>query len=71
MSTAKERYEEFKKVYDNNFEGLRLEITDYVAELEQQVEELKKAIDFYYKFRKDSRNDGIILEEFKKVCPTK
>ena len=33
-----------------------------ITELEQQGEESKKAIDFYYKF---------ILKEFKKVCPTK
>lgn len=41
------------------------------AELEQEKAELKKAISFYYTYHKDSRNDGIIFEEFNKICPMK
>lgn len=32
---------------------------------------LKKAISFYYTYHKDSRNDGVIFEEFNKICPMK
>lgn len=39
---AKKNYYEFKKVTDENFEGLVTAITDYVSELEQQNDELEE-----------------------------
>ena len=44
--------------------------SDY-KELEQEKAELQKAISFYYTYHKDSRNGGIIFEEFNKICPMK
>ena len=40
MTTAKERYYEFKKQADKYFEGFRDPIHDYVTELEQEKAEL-------------------------------
>ena len=40
MSTAKERYYEFKGIADKCFEGVRDPIHEYVAELEQEKAEL-------------------------------
>jgi predicted house-cleaning noncanonical NTP pyrophosphatase (MazG superfamily) len=44
MSTAKERYYEFKSIADKCFEGLRDPIHDYVTELEQEKAELIELI---------------------------
>jgi len=42
MSTAKERYYEFKSIADKCFEGVRDPIHEYVAELEQELLEQKE-----------------------------
>jgi len=44
MSTAKERYYEFKSFADRYFEGLRGPIHEYVTELEQEKAELMKFV---------------------------
>ena len=43
MTTAKERYYEFKKQADKYFEGFRDPIHDYVIELEQELTKLKES----------------------------
>jgi len=45
MSTAKERYYEFKSIADKCFEGVRDPIHEYVTELEQEKAELKKEVE--------------------------
>ena len=56
MSTAKERYYEFKSIADKCFEGLRDPIHDYVTELEQEKAELVEFVrDIAY--NDISRND--------------
>ena len=47
------------------------QLCNRVDKAEAEKAELKKAISFYYTYHKDSRNDGIIFEEFNKICPMK
>lgn len=42
MSEIKERYEAFKKIGDDHFDGLHNAITDYVFELEQKNKQLEQ-----------------------------
>ena len=56
MTTAKERYYEFKSIADRYFEGLRGPIHEYVTELEQETAELLEFVrDIAY--NDISRND--------------
>jgi hypothetical protein len=48
MSTAKERYYEFKGIADKYFEGLSDPIHDYVTELEQEKAELVEFMMYLY-----------------------
>ena len=48
MSTAKERYYEFKSIADKCFEGLRDPLHEYVTELEQEKAELLSALENAY-----------------------
>ena len=47
------------------------QLCNRVDKAEAEKAELKKAISFYYTYHKDSRNDGVIFEEFNKICPMK
>ena len=65
-SDYKELEQELTKLKES-----QTQLCNRVDKVEAENNGLKKAISFYYTYHKDSRNDGIIFEEFNKICPMK
>jgi len=65
-SDYKELEQELTKLKES-----QTQLCNRVDKAEAEKAELKKAISFYYTYHKDSRNDGVIFEEFNKICPMK
>ena len=63
--------QELSKLKESQTQKSIIKLCNRVDKAEQENFELKRAISFYYTNRKDSRNDGVPLEEFKKIWPMK
>ena len=63
--------QELTKLKESQTQKSIIKLCNRVDKAEADKAELKKAISFYYTYHKDSRNDGIIFEEFNKICPMK
>lgn len=70
-SDYKELEQELSKLKESQTQKSIIKLCNRVDKAEQENFELKRAISFYYTNRKDSRNDGVPLEEFKKIWPMK
>jgi len=67
----KELEQELTKLKESQTQKSIIKLCNRVDKAEAENNGLRKAISFYYTYHKDSRNDGIIFEEFNKICPMK
>ena len=71
ISKAMKLEQELSRLKESQTQKSIIKLCNRVDKAEAENVGLKKAISFYYTYHKDSRNDGVIFEEFNKICPMK